>query len=164
MSRSSTPFLDALSSLLARAALAVFFRRRVRFLGKSTLWEIPPLRPFLALVGVIPIYRPSDPGVDPSKNRETFARCREALLAGEAIALFPERTSHTQPALLVLGAAPITGWLALLVWERGLRLVKESRAYLLLRTRRELGGRLRALRARVRREVGALAEIYARGG
>jgi 1-acyl-sn-glycerol-3-phosphate acyltransferase len=83
--------------------------RRVRFLGKSTLWEIPALRPFLALAGVIPVYRPSDPGVDPSKNRETFARCREALLAGDAIALFPEGTSHDEPSLqpLKTGAARI---------------------------------------------------------
>jgi glycerol-3-phosphate O-acyltransferase / dihydroxyacetone phosphate acyltransferase len=83
--------------------------RPLRFLGKSTLWETAPLRPFLALAGVIPVYRPTDPGVDPSKNTETFARCREALLAGDAIALFPEGTSHDEPSLqpLKTGAARI---------------------------------------------------------
>ncbi|MGD2116489.1 MAG: 1-acyl-sn-glycerol-3-phosphate acyltransferase, partial [Acidobacteriota bacterium] len=83
--------------------------RPVRFLGKSTLWDMIPLRPFLALGGVIPIYRPSDPGIDPSKNVETFSRCHRALLRGEAVALFPEGTSHAEPSLrpLKTGAARI---------------------------------------------------------
>ncbi|MDX1999611.1 MAG: lysophospholipid acyltransferase family protein [Thermoanaerobaculia bacterium] len=83
--------------------------RPVRFLGKSTLWAIPALRPFLALGGVIPVYRRHDPGVDPAKNAETFARCRQALGRGEAVALFPEGVSHTEPRLLPLktGAARI---------------------------------------------------------
>lgn len=83
--------------------------RPVRFLGKSTLWAIPALRPFLALAGVIPVYRKSDPGVDPRQNAETFAMSRRALAAGEAVALFPEGVSHTEPRLLPLktGAARI---------------------------------------------------------
>jgi hypothetical protein len=32
-------------------------------------------------------------------NESTFARCREALLGGEAIALFPEGTSHSDPQM-----------------------------------------------------------------
>ncbi len=83
--------------------------RPVRFLGKSTLWDMVPLRPFLALGGVIPIYRPTDPGIDPSKNVETFSRCRDALVRGAAVAIFPEGTSHADPSLrpLKTGAARI---------------------------------------------------------
>lgn len=83
--------------------------RPVRFLGKSTLWDIPPLRPFLALTGAIPVYRHRDSGVDTSKNAETFARCRQALVAGEAIALFPEGQSHDDPFVqgIKTGAARI---------------------------------------------------------
>lgn len=97
------------NALIDPVVLLGILPRRVRFLGKSTLWEIPPLRPFLALAGVIPVYRPTDPGVDPSKNTETFARCREALLEGDAIAIFPEGTSHGEPYLqpLKTGAARI---------------------------------------------------------
>lgn len=73
--------------------------RTVRFLGKSTLWDMPPLRPFLALGGVIPVYRPTDPGSDPSRNLETFSRCREALVRGAAVAIFPEGTSHADPSV-----------------------------------------------------------------
>jgi len=83
--------------------------RPVRFLGKSTLWDLIPLRPFLALGGVIPIYRPTDPGTDPSRNVETFSRCRDALVGGAAVALFPEGTSHADPSVrpLKTGAARI---------------------------------------------------------
>lgn len=97
------------NGLLDPVMLVGLLPRRIRFLGKSTLWQIPPLRPFLALAGVIPVYRPTDPGVDPSKNSETFARCREALLEGGAIAIFPEGRSHSEPWLepLKTGAARI---------------------------------------------------------
>lgn len=97
------------NGLIDPVMLVGLLPRRIRFLGKSTLWQIPPLRPFLALAGVIPVYRPTDPGVDPSKNTETFARCREALLDGGAIAIFPEGRSHDEPWLepLKTGAARI---------------------------------------------------------
>jgi 1-acyl-sn-glycerol-3-phosphate acyltransferase len=87
-----------------------------RFLAKSTLWGIAFLRPFLALAGVIPVYRRQDepeggaaPVTPASRNEETFARCHEVLAAGGAIAIFPEGTSHNQPALqpLKTGAARI---------------------------------------------------------
>ena len=83
--------------------------RPVRFLGKSTLWDMIPLRPFLALGGVIPIYRPTDPGTDPARNAETFSRCRDALIRGAAVAIFPEGTSHADSSVrpLKTGAARI---------------------------------------------------------
>lgn len=82
---------------------------RPSFLAKSTLWKIPVLNQLLDLAGAIPVYRRQDQGVDPSRNAETFARCYEALAAGGAIALFPEGTSHSHPALqpLKTGAARI---------------------------------------------------------
>ena len=80
-----------------------------RMLGKSTLWKIPVLAQLLDLAGVIPVYRRTDPGVDPSRNSEMFARCHEELARGGAIALFPEGTSHDDPKLkpLKTGAARI---------------------------------------------------------
>jgi glycerol-3-phosphate O-acyltransferase / dihydroxyacetone phosphate acyltransferase len=80
-----------------------------RFLGKSGLWEIPLLRPFLAWARVIPVYRPTDPGVDASKNAETFAAAAAVLAAGGAVAVFPEGKSHDEPGLAQLktGAARI---------------------------------------------------------
>jgi len=80
-----------------------------RFLGKSTLWQNPVVRPFLDLAGAIPVYRRQDEGSDPAKNAETFARCHELLAKGGTLALFPEGTSHSDPALkpLKTGAARI---------------------------------------------------------
>jgi len=78
-----------------------------RFLGKSTLWDIPALRPFLAWARVIPVYRRQDAGVDMARNREAFAAGRRVLAEGGVISLFPEGKSHNQPGLTTLktGAA-----------------------------------------------------------
>lgn len=80
-----------------------------RFLAKSTLWKNPVVRPFLDLAGAIPVYRRQDEGSDPAKNADTFARCHELLAEGGTLALFPEGTSHSDPALkpLKTGAARI---------------------------------------------------------
>jgi 1-acyl-sn-glycerol-3-phosphate acyltransferase len=40
--------------------LMAAFRRYPRFLGKSTLFRIPPLWPLLKLAGVVPVYRAAD--------------------------------------------------------------------------------------------------------
>jgi glycerol-3-phosphate O-acyltransferase/dihydroxyacetone phosphate acyltransferase len=80
-----------------------------RFLAKSTLWKNPLVRPFLDLAGAIPVYRRQDEGLDLAKNDETFARSHELLARGGVLALFPEGTSHSDPALkpLKTGAARI---------------------------------------------------------
>jgi 1-acyl-sn-glycerol-3-phosphate acyltransferase len=84
-----------------------------RFLGKSTLWKILPLRPFLNLAGAIPVYRRQDEGSDTSRdlhrNTETFDRSYDLLAQGGTLALFPEGTSHSDPSLkpLKTGAARI---------------------------------------------------------
>jgi glycerol-3-phosphate O-acyltransferase/dihydroxyacetone phosphate acyltransferase len=95
-------------------------RRYPRFLGKSTLWKIAPLRPFLALAGVVPVYRGSDTvGVltDAERaehNGAALARSRDLLAGGGTIGVFPEGISHdlaslqdlrTGAARLALGAA-----------------------------------------------------------
>jgi 1-acyl-sn-glycerol-3-phosphate acyltransferase len=98
--------------------VVAFLPGRPRFLAKDTLWGNPVLRPFLALGRVIPIYRPQDAqgtaagttsAARGGANEESFRRCREALEAGGAVALFPEGKSHSEPALAELktGAARI---------------------------------------------------------
>lgn len=80
-----------------------------RFLGKSGLWEIAPLRPFLAWARVIPVHRPGDPGADPGRNAATFAAAAQVLADGGAVSIFPEGRSHNEPGLTPLktGAARI---------------------------------------------------------
>jgi glycerol-3-phosphate O-acyltransferase/dihydroxyacetone phosphate acyltransferase len=88
--------------------LMVALRRYPRFLGKSTLFRIPPLWPLLKLAGVVPVYRAAD-GQPTSKNRATFSTSRRILRAGGVVAVFPEGISHDAPSLQALrtGAARI---------------------------------------------------------
>jgi 1-acyl-sn-glycerol-3-phosphate acyltransferase len=82
--------------------------RYPRFLGKSTLFRILPLKPFLRLAGVVPVHRVAD-GEGTDGNDRTFARCRELLGQGGVIAIFPEGISHDEASLQPLrtGAARI---------------------------------------------------------
>jgi len=80
-----------------------------RMLGKSTVWRIPVVAQLADLAGAIPVYRRHDPGVDPTRNVETFERCYDELANLGRIALFPEGISHDEPSLQPLrtGAARI---------------------------------------------------------
>ncbi|MDP3770701.1 MAG: 1-acyl-sn-glycerol-3-phosphate acyltransferase, partial [bacterium] len=85
-----------------------FLPRAAQFLGKHTLWQTWILRPFLALAGAIPVYRPQD-GAESAKNDVMFAKCVDALRDGRCIAIFPEGVSNDAPSLrpLKTGAARI---------------------------------------------------------
>ncbi len=82
--------------------------RYPRFLGRSTLFRIPPLWPFLKLAGVIPVYRVID-AVAGDGNVSAFATSRHVLASGGMIAVFPEGMSHDELSLqpLKTGAARI---------------------------------------------------------
>jgi len=77
--------------------------RPLRPIGKSTLWKIWPLRPFLSAADVIPIHRTTDGGGD---NTNSFAAVTAALVEGEAIAIFAEGTSHDGPGLERIKTGP----------------------------------------------------------
>lgn len=89
-----------------------------RFLGKSTLFRIGPLKPFLTLTGVIPVHRVQDSKPGGAKagdfdrdaqNEATFTACRALLRRGEMVSIFPEGISHDHDSLQPLrtGAARI---------------------------------------------------------
>jgi 1-acyl-sn-glycerol-3-phosphate acyltransferase len=82
--------------------------RYPRFLGKATLFKILPLKPLLKLAGVVPVYRVADQA-DAAGNDRAFAKCREMLAGGGAVAIFPEGISHDEAQLQPLrtGAARI---------------------------------------------------------
>jgi 1-acyl-sn-glycerol-3-phosphate acyltransferase len=94
------------NALLDPALVLSTAGRDVRFLAKSTLFE-GAFAPVLRSAGAIPVYRRLDPGVDPSRNAETFEAVDAALAAGQAICLFPEGLSHSSGRLepLRTGAA-----------------------------------------------------------
>jgi 1-acyl-sn-glycerol-3-phosphate acyltransferase len=81
--------------------------RLPRLLGKATLWNLLPLRPLLALGGVIPVHRQRDG--DTAGNVRSFAKAEAALRHGGTVAIFPEGTTHDEPRLAEVhtGAARI---------------------------------------------------------
>jgi 1-acyl-sn-glycerol-3-phosphate acyltransferase len=100
------------NGLLDPMVLRVATGRATHFLAKSTLYDNPFGRLAMDAFGSIPVSRAQEAGAraaHASRNDETFARCRAALARGEALALFPEGTSHSDPQLrpLKTGAARI---------------------------------------------------------
>ena len=88
--------------------LLATLRRYPRFLGKSTLFGIAPLWPFLKLAGVIPVYRTIDAEAG-DHNVSAFATSHALLQEGGTVAVFPEGISHDETTLqpLKTGAARI---------------------------------------------------------
>lgn len=100
------------NGLLDPLLLRVVTGRPARFLAKSTLFGNPLARLAMTAFGSVPVYRAHESGArgkDATRNEESFARCRAALAQGEALALFPEGVSHSDPQLrpLKTGAARI---------------------------------------------------------
>ncbi len=92
--------------------------RLIRPLARSGLFKKPYLKPFLGIMGAVPVYRRKDPGVDISKNKNSFDRVYELLNENEIIIIFPEGQSHNDPYLhdfktgaarMALGAKHKTG-------------------------------------------------------
>lgn len=88
--------------------------RLPRFLAKAALWKVVVARPFLALAGVLPVYRRSDSD-RPGDNRAMFEACHRELAGGAMVAIFPEGTTgdrggldrvRTGAARIALGAMP----------------------------------------------------------
>ena len=97
-----------INGLVDGLLLMATLSRYPRFLGKSTLFRIPPLWPLLKLAGVIPVFRTID-GVSGDHNVSAFATCHDLLRRGGVVAVFPEGISHDEPTLQPLrtGAARI---------------------------------------------------------
>jgi glycerol-3-phosphate O-acyltransferase / dihydroxyacetone phosphate acyltransferase len=101
------------NGLLDPLVLRVAVGRPARFLAKSGLFGNPFGRLAMNAFGCVPVYRAHDAGAGDKErgaaNEKTFAVCREALSRGEALALFPEGVSHSDPQLkpLKTGAARI---------------------------------------------------------
>jgi 1-acyl-sn-glycerol-3-phosphate acyltransferase len=91
------------------ALVFVSLPRRVSFLAKSTMFDVPVAGFLLRSLEILPVYRRVDAAGDMSKNQMTFANCHELLNRGRCIAIFPEGISHNETQLqpLKTGAARI---------------------------------------------------------
>lgn len=93
------------SALADAVILQASSPRPLHPLARSGLFSNPVLRPLLALQGAVPVYRQQDSGAgaDPrarqSDNAASFQRCVALLGAGEALLIFPEGQSHSDPSL-----------------------------------------------------------------
>jgi len=72
--------------------------RPVSFLAKAPLFTMPVIGYFVRSFRCLPVYRQQDNN-DPAQNREMMKRAVELLAEGNALALFPEGTSHSDPRL-----------------------------------------------------------------
>ena len=109
--RQSAPVIFAVNhpnALIDPLFLLSFAPRPVSFLAKAPLFRMPLVGRVARAFDSIPVYRRQDK-VSTAGNRETFARAREVLQRGGAIAIFPEGTTHSDPRLreLKTGAARI---------------------------------------------------------
>ena len=86
------------NGLVDAVAVIAALRRLPRFLAKATLWNIVPARPFLWLVGLIPVHRRVDDGAGEA-NRSMFSSAERSLAEGGTVAVFPEGITHDAPRL-----------------------------------------------------------------
>jgi len=79
---------------------AAVTRRRMRFMGKDTIWKIKPIGWIISALGAFPVTRGT-------ADREALKRCIAVLEAGEPLVLFPEGTRQSGPMVQPLfdGAA-----------------------------------------------------------
>lgn len=97
------------NSLLDPAAVCSVARRPVRFLAKAPLFGEPLIGRIVRGCGAIPVHRRQDDATQMHRNEEAFRAAYAALAAGDAVGIFPEGLSHSEPALAPLrtGAARI---------------------------------------------------------
>lgn len=97
------------NSLMDPVLITTTCGRQVSFAAKDTLFKSPFLRPFLWVLGSVPIRRRMDHGGDKIDNTDAFAALFEVLQEGAAFGIFPEGISNEKSDLAPLktGAARI---------------------------------------------------------
>jgi len=97
------------NGLIDPALVFVSLPRRVSFLAKSTLFQIPVGGAIVRALEALPVYRRIDAGGDLPKNTETFQTAQKLLAQNRCIAIFPEGVSHDETKLkpIKTGAARI---------------------------------------------------------
>jgi 1-acyl-sn-glycerol-3-phosphate acyltransferase len=72
--------------------VAAVTRRRMRYMGKETLWKYRWLGSFITALGAFPVRRGS-------ADRESLRICDEILARGEPLVMFPEGTRQVGPVV-----------------------------------------------------------------
>lgn len=66
--------------------------RRMRYMGKHTIWKYEGLGRFFTALGAFPVHRGS-------ADREALRRCEASLSGGEPLVMFPEGTRRSGPVV-----------------------------------------------------------------
>jgi 1-acyl-sn-glycerol-3-phosphate acyltransferase len=98
------------NSIVDAMVVAASVGRPIRFLAKATLFDEPGVGALVRAGGSIPVYRRQDDPALTDRNAQVFEAVHEALAAGDAVGIFPEGLSHSEPSLAQLrtGAARIS--------------------------------------------------------
>jgi len=80
--------------------VAAVSKRRIRYMGKDSLWKVSWFGSFISALGAFPVRRGA-------ADREALRRCLAIIRSGEPLVLFPEGTRRSGPAVhdLYEGAA-----------------------------------------------------------
>ena len=74
------------------AIVAVVTRRRMRYMGKDSIWKIKPLNPFFEALGAFPVRRGTP-------DREAMRTVTDFVSNGEPVVMFPEGTRKFGPTV-----------------------------------------------------------------
>src|SRR4051794_37710606 len=78
------------NSLIDPVILGIAASRRVHFLAKAPLFEIPVFGTALRALGMVPAYRGSDDSKQVKNNLKSLSAASEFLQRDEAVGIFPE--------------------------------------------------------------------------
>jgi len=82
------------NSLIDPVILGLTAARRVHFLAKAPLFEIPVFGRALRALGMVPAYRGSDDPTQVKSNLKSLSAAADFLQRNEAVGIFPEGKSH----------------------------------------------------------------------
>ncbi|MEW6735651.1 MAG: lysophospholipid acyltransferase family protein [Acidobacteriota bacterium] len=98
------------NNLLDSVLIGAVMPRKVHFLATAMLFRNRLIAALLNAAGAVPVYRAQEGQEDrQQKNQQTFARVVELLQTGNAVAIYPEGVTHSDPFLhkIKTGAARI---------------------------------------------------------
>ncbi len=120
------------NSLMDALVILKVAGRRVRPLAKAPLFDQALIGHVLRGLQALPVYRQQDYPGETERNEDTFRAAIEALGLGEAVLIFPEGVSHSEPRLAPLktGAARIALRAEQAAdWKLGLKVVPVGLTY-----------------------------------
>lgn len=92
------------NSLIDPVLVGMVARRRVSFLAKAPLFDVPVFGRLIRWLGMIPVFRPKDDPAQTRRSLVSLSRAAGELAAGAAVGIFPEGKTHDHRALAeVLG-------------------------------------------------------------